>query len=155
MVAILTFGGDYGGPEVAISNFGGDYGGPEVAILTSGGDYGGPEVAISSFGGDYGWRCLLMLCMMCVLCMLYMFVCVCVCVCLCMCVYVYVCVFVRLLLEGCARICARCLAGFSGRRRAVFCFYMLVIDHSTFVLHLSLVGGWWSNTCPALPLTET
>ena len=33
--------------------FGGDYGGSEVASVSSGGDCGGSEVTISSFGDDY------------------------------------------------------------------------------------------------------
>ena len=38
---------------MAVLSFGGDYGGSEVAMLTLGGDYGGSEVAILSLGGDY------------------------------------------------------------------------------------------------------
>ena len=42
-MAVLAFGGDYGGSEVAIVSFGGDYRVTEVAILSFGGDYGGPR----------------------------------------------------------------------------------------------------------------
>ena len=74
-MAILTFGGDYGGPELpfltcvcgyggsalAIFNFGlswrfltfgVDYGGSEKAILPFDGNYGGSELATLTFGSD-------------------------------------------------------------------------------------------------------
>ena len=48
-MAILTFGGDYGGSEVAISTFADAEVGTEVSILTFGGDYGGSELAMFNF----------------------------------------------------------------------------------------------------------
>ena len=131
---------------------GGDNGGPEVTILTFGGDWAGDFKfwrwlrwvwgGIFQFWWWLRWvrsgvfkfrRCLLVLCMMCMFVCICVYVCVRVCMCvyvyICVCVYVYVCMYacvcvcVCLLLEGCARIYARCLGWSSGRRRAVFCFF--------------------------------
>ena len=47
----MTFGGDCGDSEVAILSFGDDYGWPEVANFGSG--YEWSEVVILTFAGDY------------------------------------------------------------------------------------------------------